>query len=180
MWYVFTSEVFFNWNKLRAKLKEFYGLKDIEVEYLSKKILNTFMHKIGEEEIVQDFRVWLKRNFYEEMHLMLDLELLRILGELFENHNLILITNLKKYPLVFKEHTMLFTKIFSPQEYNKKIDDIFFAKIVHAYLYKEVKGDVSQIRIFSSQEQVCKNFKTLNFLTKCVNANSLKKYFLVR
>lgn len=180
MWYIFTSEVFFNWKKLRMKLKEFYGLSNIEVNYIFKKIHGVFMHNINEEDIVQDFRVWLKRNFYEEMHLMLDLELLRLLGKIFDTYNLVLITNLKNYPLIFKEHTTLFTKIFSPQEYNKKIDDIYFAKIIHAYLSKELKGDTSKIRVFSSQPKVCENFKQLNLLTKCVDAEKLKEYLEMR
>ncbi|NPA38786.1 MAG: hypothetical protein GXN99_03270 [Candidatus Nanohaloarchaeota archaeon] len=179
MWVVVSSDVFFDLKKLKDKLLNFYGLSRAEAHHLYSKTLKAMSHEIDEKEVVEAYLVWLKADFYKEMHLILNLEMLRTVSKTIDVIDYYLISPFANSKRIFQEHLGLFKKVFIPQEYKKKITDIYFYKIVSTYVLKEAQNNVRKIRALSSEPYVCKNLIAFDIVAKCArDAEMAKKYLL--
>ncbi|GEM_PF-6662395 len=159
---IMTSELLISWSSLEEKFKKIFSVSPSETSYLYEKTKLIFKGLASEESVGYDYRVLLKRNLYEELYINLDTSLLRWIEKHREKFKFILISQIKNYRSLFREHLQLFDKIFSSYEYNKHFTDKLFLKTIFSYAYYETQNP-SLINILTSFEIIKNRFKEIDY-----------------
>jgi len=171
---ILTSEVLISWSSLQDKFRRFFSISTSESTYLYEKTKLIFKGLASEESVGYDYRLLLKRNLYEELYINLDTFLLKWIEKNKERFKFVLISQIKNYRTLFKEHLELFDKIFSSYEYNKHFTDKIFLKIVYSYAYHETQNP-SMINVVTAFDMIKNKFKEIDYNVRVYVIDSLNE-----